>query len=833
MNTPTPFNEQDRLIALYHYAILDTPPEAAFERLTQLVARLFNVPIVLVSLIDKDRQWFKSCFGLDVRQTDRKLSFCAHAILSDEVMVVEDAYEDDRFRDNDLVTGSPHIRFYAGAPLRTPTGFKLGTLCVIDTAPRQLTLAEAATLTDLAAMVVDEIELRQAAMELRALNRERQQAQTALEAAVLQNSQLVAAITNLTSGVVITDPRAPDNPIISANPAFSAMTGYSAEEVLGLNCRFLQGPDTDPAARDAMREAIAEQRPFKGELLNYRKDGTPFWNELAINPVFDLTGQCVSFVALQTDVTERKHADAALRESEERFRLLVANVQDYAIIQLDPEGRVVSWNRGAERITGYTAAEIIGQYVSRFHLPEDIAHGDAQEKLAVAAAHGRFEEENWRVRKDGSRFWASVVVTALFNDAGQVRGFAEVTRDITERKRIEEDLKEAKETAERANQAKSEFLSRMSHELRTPLNAVIGFSQLLELDDLAPLQRRNVELILRGGYHLLDLINEVLDIARIEAGRLELSMEPVAVHPLIRETLDLVRPLAAARNLHLRGPELTGPHTTSPCVWADHQRLKQVMLNLLGNAIKYNHEGGTVTLACEPATDGYWRLSVCDTGPGIPAEKLARLFVPFDRLGAEQTRIEGTGLGLALSQRLADAMGARLGVTSDVGTGSVFWVELPLAQAAAPPQVQLDELEETAAELNGPPSTLVYIEDNISNLELVERLLQRRPGIKVLTAMQGRFGLDLAREHQPDLILLDLHLPDISGYDVLLSLRAEPRLSGVPVVVLSADATPGQIERLLSSGASAYLTKPIDVKRFLQLIDELLHTSQSTTSIHA
>jgi signal transduction histidine kinase/CheY-like chemotaxis protein len=399
----------------------------------------------------------------------------------------------------------------------------------------------------------------------------------------------------------------------------------------------------------------------------------------------------------------------------------------------------------------------------------------------------------------------------------------ELRAALDERARLEGDERKAREIAEAANRSKSEFLSRMSHELRTPLNAVLGFGQLLQLDELNQSQEEAVEQIVRGGRHLLDLINDVLDISRIETGTLPLSPEPVSVAEVIDDTLTLIRPLAAHRRIHLT---VEGASESGVYVLADRQRLKQVLLNLVSNAIKYNRDGGAVTVSCELVDSERARLLVADTGPGIPAELLERLFVPFDRLGAERGEVEGTGVGLALSRHLAEAMGGVLEVQSTYGEGSRFWVELSVVED---PVQQYDRLvgpAETDLDArprgSGPRRQVLYIEDNLANLRLVERLLQRRADIELLPAMQGRLGLALAREHRPDLILLDLHLPDIGGDAVLRELRAHRRTADIPVVIVSADATPGQIERLTAEGANAYLTKPFDVQSLLALINDLI-----------
>lgn len=380
------------------------------------------------------------------------------------------------------------------------------------------------------------------------------------------------------------------------------------------------------------------------------------------------------------------------------------------------------------------------------------------------------------------------------------------------------ELEKATLQASDANRAKSEFLSHMSHELRTPLNAILGFAQLLQLDSLNPEQRESVAHILKGGRHLLDLINEVLDIARIEAGRLHISLEPVSVAEVVRESLDLIAPPAVEGSIRIEAGESTA------FVLADRQRLKQVLLNLLSNAVKYNHKRGRVALSFEKLPAGRLRVKVTDTGPGITAERLEHLFTPFERLGAEQSGVEGSGLGLALSKRLVEAMGGTLGVESTPGQGSTFWAELAMTEAPIQRLDQTGVALPAAAELNASDEVriVLYIEDNLSNLKLIQRLIAHRPEVRLIPAMQGRLGLDLAREHRPHLIFLDLNLPDVSGEEVLQRLQADPETRPIAVVIVSADATPSQIKRLRAEGARDYLTKPVDVKKFLDVLDKIL-----------
>ena len=388
-----------------------------------------------------------------------------------------------------------------------------------------------------------------------------------------------------------------------------------------------------------------------------------------------------------------------------------------------------------------------------------------------------------------------------------------------------EQLIQARAEAEQANRAKNEFLSRTSHELRTPLNAILGFGQLLEMDDLPEHQAASVHDILSAGRHLLKLIDEVLDISRIEAGRLALSMEPVMVGDIADSAMSVMRPLAAERGVALSA-ELGNARAAH--VLADRQRLHQVLLNLLSNAIKYNRKGGSVTLLCVPADGDRVHLEVVDTGPGIAEDKLERLFAPFDRLGAEETQIEGTGLGLALSKNLCEAMGGALHVKSVVGRGSRFWIELPRVEAPQDDDAPVVPAAGPAAGGDG-ELTVLYIEDNPSNFKLVQRILERWRKVVLLSAIQGALGLELAQRHRPDLVLLDLHLPDMHGSAVLDELHSDPRTSGIPVVVVSADATAGEIQRLRDKGAHDYVTKPLDVTQFLASLERALQSARSAS----
>ena len=357
----------------------------------------------------------------------------------------------------------------------------------------------------------------------------------------------------------------------------------------------------------------------------------------------------------------------------------------------------------------------------------------------------------------------------------------------------------------------------MSHELRTPMNSILGFAQIMEMNATDDKQANRIEHIMKAGQHLLTLINEVLDVARVESGRLSLTQEAVSLRSVIQMSVDLVRPLTLSQNLQL-SIEWNGCETRS--VQADQQRLSQVLINLLSNATKYNREGGTVRVSCYGRSQGWVRVCVSDTGMGIAPELMPQLFQPFERLSAEGTSIEGTGLGLALSKRLVEAMGGRMGVESKVGEGSMFWFELP--EAGQSILIEADVPEAPLQLAGSTLHTILHIEDNPANLNVMEEVLEGQSNLVLLSTMQGHNGLEMAQQYLPSLIFLDLHLPDVAGEEVLRQLKSSPTTGHIPVVIVSADATSQQVARMKNAGATEFLTKPLDTQRVLQVMYALL-----------
>ena len=591
----------------------------------------------------------------------------------------------------------------------------------------------------------------------------------------------------------------------------------------GIPFIFLSGTFGEDVAIERLKEGATDY------VLKHWMDKLPTVVQRALREMRDRAGRQQAQselenlnLELESRVEERtvqlSAANEALAESERRL-FDILDHSPAAISLKDLDGRYIFANRSCHESLGTQRSETIGK-TDHDLLPRRVADLCRANDRRVIESGSALDFEEFCGEEDLQPRVFHSSKFLLRDGAGKAYALCAISTDITERKRSEQAMSIARREAERANRAKSEFLSRMSHDLRTPLNAVLGFAQLLDMDNLTADQRESVTQILEAGRHLLELMNEVLDISRIESGNLSLSPEPVLIAEIVEQVVKLMQPLGKTRQIEVSALANT---TQARYVRADRHRLNQILLNLMSNAVKYNRPGGSVTVGCEEAPEGRVRIAVTDTGAGIPPEKLALLFTPFERLGADQTGIEGTGLGLALSRGLAEAMGGKVGVRSEIDRGSTFWVELDgTTEAAVDAKVPRDS-DATPVTIASVSGTILYIEDNASNVRLVERLLkQRRPAITLLHANDGAVGLRMALSCKPDLIFLDLHLPDTSGDEVLRRLWEDTRTREIPVAVLSADATLSQSRRLIATGAKAYLTKPLDVSKMLALIDERL-----------
>ena len=569
------------------------------------------------------------------------------------------------------------------------------------------------------------------------------------------------------------------------------------------------------------------------EITYIRKDGSRFPALVSVTALRDAVGKVIGYLLIGTDNTARKQVEAEQALLDQRLRdqqfytrsLIESNID--ALIATDPRGIISDVNSQMEHLTGCTRDELIGAPFKNYFTEP----ARAEEAIARVLREGKVTDNELTARsREGKQTVVSYNATTFYDRDRKLQGVFAAARDITERKMSElalqdtnVELEKARAGAEKANRAKSEFLSSMSHELRTPLNAVLGFAQLLssEVPPPPPHQQRSIDQILKGGWYLLRLINEILDLAMIESGKVTMSQESMSLGEVMQDCLGMIEPQAEKRGIHLEFPKFE--HKTY--IHADRTRVKQVMINLLSNAIKYNSANGSVYVQCIVLGQDRVRISVKDTGIGLAPEQVAHLFQPFNRLGQENKLEEGTGIGLVVTKQLVELMGGVIGVESQLGVGTVFWVEFACAE---PPVLMLDNIDEVSMQrrrASGEPElqpTLLYVEDNPANLALVEQLIARRGDLRLLTATDGDSGVELARAYVPDVILMDINLPGMSGYAALRVLAEDASMRHIPVLALSANAMPRDIEKGLEAGFFRYLTKPIRVREFMEALDGAL-----------
>ena len=684
-------------------------------------------------------------------------------------------------------------------------------------------------------------------------NTARKQAEEALlKAGALQNAIFNSA--NFSS--IATDAK---GVIQIFNVGAERMLGYAAADVMN---KITPADISDPLEVIARATALSvelgtpitpgfEALVFKAsrgiediyELTYIRKDGTRFPAIVSVTALRDAQDAIIGYLLIGTDNTARKQVEAEQKKLDQRLRdqqfytrsLIESNID--ALMTTDPSGIISDVNKQMEALTGCTRDELIGApFKDYFTDPE---RAEAGIKRVLNENRVTNYELTARAR-DGKETVVSYNATTFYDRARTLQGVFAAARDITERKLLDQvlqdnnvELKNAMSAAEKANLAKSDFLSSMSHELRTPLSAILGFAQLIESGspEPTPSQKRSVDQILLAGWYLLELINEILDLALIESGKLSLSPEPIALAEVMRECEAMIEPQAHKRGIAVSFSNLDTPYF----VKADRTRVKQILINLLSNAIKYNRPGGAVTVSCTENTCGRVRIGVEDTGEGLTAEKIAQLFQPFNRLGQEATTEEGTGIGLVMTKRLIELMGGVISVESTVGKGSIFSIEMNLTSERQPTLDSVEPLLLSHAQIavGAQLRTLLYVEDNPANLMLVEDLISRRPDIRLLSARDGKSGIDIARAYRPDVILMDINLPGMSGIKALRMLADDPTTAHIPVVALSANAMPRDIERGLDAGFFRYLTKPIKINEFMETLDETLKYSQAAADLAA
>ncbi len=789
-------DERARIGILHDQAVLDTPPEARFDRITAMAAAHFKAPIALVSLVDTDRQWFKSCVGLDVHETERGWAFCDHAIRlgAHAVMVVEDATLDARFKDNPLVTGAPHIRFYAGATLTTSEGVNLGSLCVIDNEPRPAPAeADLAHLRALADLVVDQIDLSRARKEL-------------------EDRHLILDLGERLSG--------------TGYWTLNTQTGavFWSPQVYAIHG---EDPATyNPALGDALAFYVEEDRKFVSDLIKTRSENGQGWDFDAIiaradgsrrnvrslaEVQRDTTGRVTGFFGVFKDLTDERKAIETAVEQERRYRLLADNVSD-VIATYSPDGIFTYLSPSITELLGYTPEEMIGRTPYDFMVLEDQARV-ALEFRQAARTRLPLTVEYRAVAKDGSVLWLEARSRFQRDENDVIVEINDSVRDVTERREREIALAEARAVAEDAARTKADFLANMSHEIRTPLNGVLGFAEVLSNTSLDQDQRRYLDRIRTAGKGLSALIDDILDFSKIESGKMTTERRAFDLKGLATDVIDLTQVSVAGR-LDLK---LAFDEGVSPWIMGDEQRTRQVLLNLLGNAAKFTHEG-SVTLSVG-ISGGHLDLRITDTGIGIAPEALARLFQGFTQADtAVGRRYGGTGLGLNISRSLARLMQGDVTLESQVEAGTTAIFTLPYAPAKAQSTPASDPTKAPSVR----PLRILAVDDVRTNLELLEILLSRE-GHAVVCATSGDEAVGLLGQNTEfDLVLMDVQMPVMDGLAATRLIRAmDNGAQRIPVVALTANVLADQIQACRAAGMDDHLGKPIKAEELSRLLSRV------------
>lgn len=800
-------DEISRIRALHEQAVLDTGAEARFDRLAAMAAKYFDAPIALISLLDSDRQWFKACVGLGSREreTPRDQAFCSHAIELGErqIMVVEDATKDSRFLNNPFVTGEPHIRFYAGATLTTEDGANLGTLCVIDTKPRSRPSdLELAHLRNLADLVIDQIELSRA----RKILDDRH-----LILDMAEQLSLVGYWTlNTQSGDVFWSPQV-----------------YAIHGVDDLAHR----PGLDDALsfyveedRERIRALIAKANA-KGEGWSFdatiiRQDGSERSVRSVAECQKDGSGRVKGFIGVFKDLTDERRVIAEAVEKERRYRLLADHASD-VIAVYDVSGKFSYLSPSVFELLGYTPEELVGRTPYDLIVEEDHARV-TNEFLLAASSHLPAAVEYRVLTKDGRILWLEARPRYRRNEKGQIVEITDSVRDVTERRQRETSLAVARAAAENAARVKSEFLANMSHEIRTPMNGVMGFTELLGGTPLDAEQRRYVDMIADSGRSMMQLLNDILDVSKIEAGQMRLAAEPVDIRHKLRSVVSLMEPAAAAKGISISSMI---DDALPSLIVGDQLRLRQILMNLVGNAVKFTQHGRVMLAATKTVDDAGASLliEVRDTGIGIPADCLETIFEKFSQADTSIARdFGGTGLGLSITKKLIELMGGTLSVVSKVGKGTTFAVHLPLLLPlkSAEPVLRIVESPERIVAHGRPSARILVVEDHDINQALMQGL-----GKQLCTdleiAANGEEALMMVHEahvsDRPyDLVLMDMQMPVMDGLEATRRLRAQGfSPENLPIVALTANAFAEDVAACLKAGMQDHISKPVR-KRDLQ-----------------
>ncbi len=798
--------EHARLTALRDRSVLDTPPEDRFDRIAQLAAACLDAPIALVSLVDEDRQWFKACLGVTVTEIPREWSVCDHTIRlgPNAVLVVEDAANDPRFADNPLVVGAPFIRFYAGAVLTTEDGHNLGTLCVIDTKPRpRPSDADLNFLCDLAKLVVDQLELSKARKVVDEQHR------------LLKNAEAISGVGHWRFDLATR--------CVSWSDEVFRIHGFPiSDQVPGCDQIHALYHEEDGAALAGLFErAIETGVGYEVRLRIRRRDGTIRHTMARAECILDSAGKTTSIFGAFQDVTAQHLAAASLAESERHYRLLADNVSD-VIAVYDADGLFRYISPSIANLLGYAPDELLGQ------APQGVIHPAdhdrvARELQAAATSGGEVAIEYRGLTKDGDVKWLESRPRLHRDAAGRVVEITDSVRDVSDRRYREEALQQARLDAENAARAKATFLANMSHEIRTPMNGVLGFTELLARTNLDDEQRRQIQLIADSGRAMMRLLNDILDISKIESGQLRVEAEPIDLREKLSSCVRLMEPIAQRNGVNL---SINVDPALPRVVIGDQLRLRQILLNLIGNAVKFTEAGSVEVRALQ--RDGQLLIEVEDTGIGIASDRVSAIFQPFyqaDRSTAR--RYGGSGLGLSISAGLASALGGSIDVRSEFGKGTVFSLSLPLAVAAA----QADsggepgcDPADTSPAADKPVLRVLIAEDHEIN-QVLMATMATVVGFVPTIAANGAEALAMVQAAadggQPyDLLLLDMQMPIFDGPEVARQLRERGfSPETLPIIAVTANVGAEDVAVCLGAGMQAHIAKPVRL-RDLEVLGE-------------
>jgi len=798
-----PTDEAERLQALRNYNILDTLPEKQFDDITKLASIICGTPITLISLIDENRQWFKSKIGLNVSETPREISFCQYAILHDEVFEIENSLQDERFAKNPLVTGNPNIRFYAGAPLKTDDGHNIGTLCVIDVHPKKLSAEQKEALSILAKQVVANIELR------KEHNKIADEKQLISES----NDLLHAFLENSPSLIAMKDV---EGRYIYVNSKTANYFGKDISSILG--CTSYDFSDKKLADEVTKNEKeIRESRKVKRiEYSTGEGDSATYFVSFTF-PLINQKKEIYGIGTISNNITEAKKIESALKESKDSFFKIFYDSPVSMVILSNKTRKLVNANNAYLSMFNFkTEEEIKGKTTFELWLSDPIEYERTRELLRTKGF--LLNDEVHLTMKNNQEI--TLLCSSNYLELGGEEMLLVSYVDITERKRLEKQLLIAKKEAEQATVSKSLFLANMSHEIRTPLNAMLGFTDLLESTSLNQQQKEYLNIIDSSGKNLLTIINDILDFSKIEAGMLSIEHVPFSLQQLIHSVYTMFYTKAQSKNIKLSIS--VDPHLPS-LVSGDPTRLNQILINLLGNAIKFTQQG-SVNIDCEilqRSTEKIEiKISVKDTGIGIAPQKITEIFDRFTQAESNTNRnFGGTGLGLSIAKKLIELQGGSISVNSELGKGSEFYFTIAYTIADEKEYKPTEDSLQKEQKIFAGKKVLI-VEDNVVNQKLASIHLNNE-GFLVEIAENGQEAVNKLKENKYDIILMDIQMPILDGYQATKKIRREMNIT-TPIIAMTANAMAGELENCTAAGMDDYITKPFKAESLMNIIYKFL-----------